>query len=118
MTRSSAKRATRSASRDNRRAGSGGENTLPPDEPLILTVYLRHRQRVRRPGSGADLAELTQRVSREELAAEREHILKRPIEQVRRFAERHGMTVLEVDVPRRCVKLGATVANARSAFAT
>src|SRR5262245_50002406 len=100
------------ARRGSRTTASGGRSSLPPDEPLILTVYLRHRQRVRRPGSRPDLAELTRRVSHEELAAERQRILQDPIEQVRRFAEGHGMTVINVDVARRCMKLGATVATA------
>jgi kumamolisin len=86
---------------------------------LILTVYLRHRRQVRRrPGGKVDLAELTRRVSHEELEAERRRVLHRPVEQVRRFAERHGMTVLDVDFLRRCVKLGAKAADAEQAFAT
>jgi kumamolisin len=98
---------------------SDGSASLSPDEPLTLTVYLRHRKLVRRrPGSGIDLAELTVRVSCEELEAERTRILKRPVEQVRRFAEQHGMTVLDVNLLRRCVWLRAKAADAERAFAT
>jgi kumamolisin len=111
-----------SAPRTSRRKkppSSGGADPLPPDAPLTLTVYLRHRRHVRRrPGSAIDIAELTRRVTPEQLADERRRILKGPIEQVRRFAARHGMTVRDVDVLRRCVTLAAKASDAERAFAT
>jgi kumamolisin len=72
----------------------------------------------RRPGSAADLAELTARVNREELEAERRRILQRPLAQVRGFAEQHGMEVLDIDFLRRRVSLGVKAADAERAFAT
>jgi kumamolisin len=72
----------------------------------------------RRPGSAIDLAELTRRVSLKELEATRRRILKRPVEQVRRFAKRHGLTTVEVDFLRRSVRLKAKAAKMERAFAT
>jgi kumamolisin len=101
------------------RSSSGGAKFLPPDEPLTLTVYLRHRRPVRRrPGSAIDLAELTKRVTPEELEHERKRILKGPLEQIRRFAEREAMQVRDVDFRRRCVTLLARASDAERAFAT
>ncbi len=93
-------------------------NALPRNELLMLTVYLRHRQQARRLGSGRDLAELTTRVSRKDLEAERRHILRKPLRQLRRFAEKHGMQVVRVDFLRRCARLRTKVADAERAFAT
>lgn len=93
-------------------------DALPANKTLMIAVYLRHRMRVRRPGSSVDLAELGRRVSHKELEAERRRVLQRPVKQVRRFAERYGMKVVKVDFLRRCVKLRAKVVEAERAFAT
>jgi kumamolisin len=111
------RRASPSATRAQDRSASRGV-PLPPAHPLTLTVYLRHRQRVRRPGSAADLAELGVRVTRKELEAERKRILKRPVEQVRRFAEGNGMKVVGVSFLSRIVTLRARVSDAEGAFST
>jgi hypothetical protein len=58
------------------------------------------------------------RVSREELEEERRRILKRPVEQVRRFAEGHGMKVVNVNFLSRSVTLRARVSDAEGAFST
>lgn len=98
---------------------SGGTEAVPPDTALTLSFYLRHRRKVRRrPGSAADLAELTRRVTPEQLKAERERLLARPVEQVAAFARRSGMQVLDTDYLRRCVTLRATAADVERAFAT
>jgi kumamolisin len=100
-------------------SSSGGVKFLPPDEMLTLTIYLRHRQPVRRrPGSTLDLVELTKRITLEGLEAERKRILKRPIEQVRRFAEREHMRLLAVDLRSRCVTLVVKASDAERVFAT
>src|SRR6266568_3931315 len=95
-----------------KRCMSGGLAFLPPDVQLTLTVYLRRR----RPGSAIDLAELTKRVTPAELEAERRRILKHPVEQVRRFAERQGMRVLNVDLQRRCLTLSTKASDAERTF--
>jgi kumamolisin len=98
---------------------SGSDHFVPPDEPLILTVYLRHRRPVRRrPGSAIDLAELTARVTLKELKAERRRVLKGSVEQVRRFAKQRGMTVKAVDFLGRSVTLRAKAADAERTFLT
>lgn len=92
---------------------------LAPDEPLTLTVYLRHRLRVRRrPGSAVDLAELTQRVTVRQLRDERKRILERSVAQVRRFAEKQRMKVMAVDYLGRRIVLRARAADAERTFAT
>lgn len=105
-------------SREQSRRAVGEVSYLPPNTPLVLTIYLRHRKHARRPGSTIDIAELEQRFGREELAAERRRILKRPVAQVRKFAQRHGMKVLDVDFRRRLVKLRTKVVDAERAFTT
>jgi kumamolisin len=112
-----ARRAQKRAPRKTRR--SSGDASSPPDDRLTLTVYLRHRQKVRRrPGSGIDLTELTRRVTRDELEAERRRILKRPVERVRRFAGRERMKVVDVDFLRRTVRLSAKARDVERAFET
>jgi kumamolisin len=102
-----------------KRHSPGGMELLPPDELVTLTFYLRHRQPVRRrPGSAIDLAELAKRVTREDLAAERKRILKRPIEQLRRFAKQQRMRLLAVDIAARCVTLAAKASVVERVFAT
>ena len=89
-----------------------------PDERIVLTVYLKRPDRKRRrPGSAADLEELTQRVSREQLAAKRKRMFARPIAAVRRFARLHRMKLLDID-PTRCrLTLSLRPADAERAFA-
>ena len=112
-------RTDRKSKRPQKKLPSGGANFLPPDEPLILTVYLRHRRPVRRrPGSAIDFAELTRRVTLSELKAERRRILQGSVEQVRRFAKRQHMTVKAVDFLARSVTLRAKAADAERAFST
>ena len=92
---------------------------MPPDLALTVAIFLRHRRPVRRrPGSAVDFAELSKRVTLKELKAERARILKRPIERIRRFAKRHGMSVKAVDVLGRCVYLRATAAKVERVFST
>lgn len=92
---------------------------MSPDEPLILTVYLRHRLAVRRrPGSAIDFAELTSRVTLRDLKAERRKLLKRSIDRLRRFAKRQHMTVKAVDFLGRTVTLRAKAVDAERAFST
>jgi kumamolisin len=101
------------------KAVSGEGKFLSPDQPLVLTVYLRHRLPVRRrPGSAIDLAELTKRVTLKELKAERRKLLHRSVERVRRFARRFGMTVKGVDFLGRTVTIRAKAAAAERAFST
>src|SRR5258708_2623716 len=102
-----------------KRHASGGGKFLPPDELLTFTFYLRHRQPVRRrPGSAIDLAELAQRITREDLEAERKRILKRPIEHISRFAKREGMRLVAVDIAARCITFAAKASDAERVFAT
>jgi kumamolisin len=98
--------------------GSSTEKKRPAADPLELTLYLRHRTAVRRPGSANDLRDLIRSVSAEQLAAERRKLLARPVAQVRAFAKRHGMRVIDVDFLRRRVRLRADAKDAERAFST
>jgi kumamolisin len=114
-----ARRGKRDASERRRRPKLGARVSLPPDESITLSVYLRHRQPVRRrPGSTVDLAELMRRVSHEELKTERKRILQGPVEQVHHFATQNGLTMVDVDFLRRCVKLRGTASDVERTFAT
>jgi kumamolisin len=109
---------SRKAAQEKRHRSAVSSDGLRPNKALVLTIYLRHRTQARRPGSGVDLAELSKRVNRKELEAERRRILQGPLKKVRRFAERHGMKVAKVDFLSRCVTLRTKVADAERAFST
>jgi kumamolisin len=88
-------------------------------DPLLLTLYLKEPGKPRRrPGSAAAIAELSTRVSREQLKQERKRRFKSPIAKIRRYAKQHGMRIFDVDPARRRVKLRATSAKSEKAFAT
>jgi kumamolisin len=88
-------------------------------DPLVLTLYLREPGKPRRrPGSAAAIAELSTRVSREQLRAERKLQFKSPIAKIRRYAKQSGMRILDVDPTRRRVRLRATSTKSEKAFAT
>jgi kumamolisin len=100
------------------KAASGGTQS-PPEKPLLLTFYLKHRRRVeRRPCSRADLAELMPRVTRNALAAQRRKLLAGPIATIGKFARQNGMRVVRIDTTRRRVKLLASREAAERVFAT
>src|ERR1700722_7040039 len=87
---------------------SGGVPS-PPEAPLLLTLYLKHRRHHdRRAGSSRDLAELTLRVTRHALAAQRRKLLAGPIAAIQNFAQRNGMRIVRIDAVRRRVKLLAS----------
>lgn len=92
---------------------SGGVD--PPDEMMSLTLYLKHRP-ARRPGSAADLAALSQRVTHKQLEAERKTALERPVAKLRRFAEKNGLRVGRVDVLRGRMQLSARRTDLERAF--
>src|ERR1700722_17408341 len=91
----------------------------PPGAPLLLTLYLKHRRHHdRRAGSSPDLAELTLRVTRHALAAQRRKLLAAPIAAIQNFAQRNGVRIVRIDTVRRRVKLLASRAAAERAFST
>ena len=79
-----------------------------PSELIDVTVMLRRR---------AELPEQPERVSREEFAR-RYGADPVDIEIVEQFAEDNDLTVVEIDVARRCVVLSGTIANMNEAFTT
>jgi kumamolisin len=91
--------------------------SLSPDATLDVTFHLVPQERARRrPGSAADIVELSERVSREELAVSRRKALKQPVAEIRRFAKNNGMSITE-ESPDLCrVKLRARVADAERLF--
>jgi kumamolisin len=100
------------------KSASGGVPS-PPEAPLLITFYLKHRRRHdRRAGSTPDLAELTLRVTRRALAAQRRKLLAGPIATIQNFAQRNGMRIIRIDPVRRRVKLLASRVAAERTFAT
>jgi kumamolisin len=88
-------------------------------KPLALTLYLKEPSKPqRRPGSAAAIAELSIRIGREQLKLERQRRLEAPIAKIRRYAKRHGMTVIDADPGCRRVRLRAKLAQAEEIFAT
>lgn len=96
-----------------------GAQALPPDTELSLMIYLRHRRPVRRrPGSRADLAELSVRMKRSELAMERRQRLREPIREIRKLAAQAGMRLQDVDLVRRTARLETHAVKAERLFST
>src|SRR5690242_710976 len=79
-----------------------------PDESLNVSVYLKP------PASIASLPP-GQRLTREEFAA-RARASAADLEQVKQFANAHGLAVLEVDEVRRLVRLHGTAEAMQRAF--
>jgi kumamolisin len=103
-----------------RRKAKGAAGATDAHEArLVLSLHLkRPRRQRRRLGSAADLAELSRRISRKDLAAERKRALAKPMAALRRFAKTHRMKVLEVDPPGCRVKLSVQSGDAGRIFAT
>jgi kumamolisin len=88
-------------------------------DPLVLTLYLREPNKPRRrPGSAAPIAELSTRVSREQLKEERKRQFQSPIAKIRRYAKQCGIRIFDVDPTRRRVRLRATSTKSEKAFTT
>jgi len=98
-----------------RRKPSVSGDHLAPDADLKLTLYVKHRD-ARRPGSAADLAALSARVSHRELEAERKEALARHIAVIGRFAKKHHMRIARVDPLRGRVVVHAKCSHAQRAF--
>ena len=99
------------------KTASGPQNAS--DGRIIFTFHLERPDRQRRRiGSGADLAELMRRISRKDLAAQRERALLGPIAAIRRFARSHRMKVLAVDPVQCRITLSARPRDVERAFAT
>jgi hypothetical protein len=80
-------RSASAIARRGRKAGCTSDGDLSAKEPRELTLYLEAPGlRRRRPGSGAAIAELSKRISREQLRQELERLLETPIAVVRRYA--------------------------------
>ncbi len=102
-----------------RKATSSSAGGHAADPRIVFTLHLKRPERQRRrPGSGADFAELMQRISREDLAAERKRTLAKPIAAIRRFARAHRLRVVAVDPVQCRVTLSARPRDAARAFAT
>ena len=88
-----------------------------PDATAQVSVYLKAAVSPTtssaddRPASGAFR-------SRAALRGERRDAMHAPMERVRRFAERYGLTVVETDPGRRLVRLEGKLGALQSAFAT
>lgn len=82
----------------------------PEGETIEISVILKPRSRVKVPEPGGEF------ISREAFA-DRHGADPAVVEKVRQFASENGLTVTEVSLPRRTVKLKGTVANMARAFA-
>ena len=80
----------------------------PDDEVIEISVILKPRSRAGVPRNGADL-------SREEFAA-KSGADSTAIDRVRQLAKEYGLTVGEILIGRRTVKLAGTAANMMRAF--
>lgn len=79
----------------------------PEDETIEVSVILKPKSRARR--------ESNETVSREEFATSHGADTS-AVDKVRQFAQEYGLTVGEVSLERRTVKLEGTVANLKRAF--
>ena len=81
----------------------------PSDEPIEVSVILKPKLRAVVPGAGGAV------VSRQEFAA-RHGADQNAIEKVQQFAKENGLTVSNISVERRTVKLKGTAENMMRAF--
>lgn len=81
----------------------------PSDERIEVSVVLKPKTRARLPHEGGPF------LSREEFAANHGADTA-AIDEIKRFAAQHNLTVSDVSVERRTVKLEGTAADMRSAF--
>ena len=81
----------------------------PNDETIEVSIILKPKARAAAPKAGAAA------ISREEFAA-KHGADTGAIEKVKQFANEYNLTVGEVSVERRTVKLEGTAANMRRAF--
>jgi kumamolisin len=97
----------------------GSVPASPDEAPLFVTIHLRDRTEPRRrSGSRSDLAALLVRRDHAELSAQRAAALTEAADQIRRFADAHHLTVTEIDLSCRRIRLSASPAAIETAFAT
>src|ERR1051326_4312240 len=88
--------------------GARDVGPITPDEHVEVSIYLKQ------PDSLASLPP-GQRLTREEYAA-RAEASAADLEQVKQFAQQHGLVVIEADPVRRVVRLHGTAAAMQKAF--
>lgn len=97
----------------------GSVPTSPDEAPLFVTIHLRDRTEPRRrAGSRSDLAALLIRRDRAELSAQRAAALTEAADQIRRFADAHRLTVMDIDLACRRIRLCGSPGAIEAAFAT
>jgi kumamolisin len=103
----------------------GSERNLPPDAQLVgpcspaslitVTLYLRPRNQEELQQRLQQLPHTSERLTPDQFA-ERYGADPADLDQVRNFAQRHGLQVIEADPARRSVRLSGSVAAMESAF--
>ncbi len=90
-----------------------------PDAPLTVSLYLKDpSEPLHRPGSAEDFAALAAVTTREALAQRRRAQFAPAVALAQAFADQHGLTVREVDLPRRRIRLRGPAAKVAAAFGT
>jgi kumamolisin len=90
-----------------------------PAAPLTIGLYLTDpSEPAYKPGSAEDFAALGRPVTRAQLAEMRRAQFAEPAQRVLRFAERHGLEIVEIDLARRRIRLRGPVGRMAAAFVT
>jgi len=81
---------------------------VDPDQPILITVYLKRRSPDKfAPGSAGDLARLSKPITRRALAAQRRRTHAHAAARIEDLAKKYGVTVRDIDLVQRTVMLQA-----------
>lgn len=81
---------------------------VDPDQPILITVYLKRRSPDKfQPGSAGDLARLAKPITRRALAAQRRRTHAHAATRIETLAKKYGVTVRDIDLVQRTVMLQA-----------
>ena len=108
-----------SGSRRDAPEGARQAGDVDGHEPLTVTVHLKSPARTEyAPGSAADLADLHRTTTRHDLAIARNQEYAPAVTNFRTFADIHGLTLHDVDLPHHRLRITGTVAQLSAAFGT
>ena len=90
---------------------------VDPARPLALSLHLRDPDAAAHPpGSAADLAALARPLTRKQLADRRRRRFAEAGRKVAAFAAEAGLDVVDINLPRRRIRLAGSAAQAARAF--
>src|SRR5258708_1859691 len=72
---------------------------VDPEQPIVITVYLKRRSPDKfQPGSAGDLARLARPITRRALAAQRRRTHAHAASRIEKLAKKYSVTVRDIDL--------------------